>query len=907
MPADATIILVNGEQDETIKDVLPIVRLAYQQSQLAENYGNQLASMMFFVYCRVDVKQIDYLVPNVQELFRSLNTSFELSHNSLSLNESSQTECTLFRDFRLDVNNHNDGDIRFFGNIKNKDGTIDTDYGVAVTKLREYIHSRVTSSQTASSWKWTARTLNEFTDFIDTVWRCIISSDFDLTFASAIERKAYDQLDTLLAETTHKYASSYNLAYDSIEREIVRDAETSNHTEQDGTDHEKEGIVRQKIDIYSNKINSSIHDQLKIIEDKFIESLDDSRWKQWKTSRLESWEHFKNKQVKHWQDIISEKLYSIYLFDTIVSQYQRRLRLNIKKFFQNIGSTEKQSLNERELHKLFADLFYKILNEAREKHRPVRIEQLITDVYKNNTVGKRWNLKRNYMDLQIYAELNSEITKKELVKRKLLNIVHKSTEQEKEMELLSELLVEINEQLKTMKCYSYHVVQDAITRTNKKLNESKLHSDKMEEKAHNLIYDLLIKRLTQIQNKWNQSNNIVVRLEAERRRLYEFFLNASKGIAGAQLLTSEIINTLKEHLIATYEVAVIKHLALILQNERFVKCGKVIQAYADLHLLQLIKNAQIDELIKHLKASGEHYAFILDQLIRTKLDDSFKPQWLLFIKLIKANISSAAEQAQEVETGRTNLFISKLRELLPLYLVEQIRSLDATVFIACDDENKNVFREIQSNILQYIDGVKCPVFNDKQIKDMLKGIRLHMVSRMNNNTVKLRCGVLCPRCKVPCHLDVGHSIFIEKREQEKIPEAITVINLASKIILKNRMDHHDAYHQPKGLTGARWKEHSTQTGRIVAPSCSMSVRDGHTFEHNNEEKKYRKFNKVFPEWSLPSYQDNYRLKLREYIFYQFHEDLARHYGILPCTEVPHEYQHDLNLIEEELRSIVEDN
>ncbi|CAF1218609.1 unnamed protein product [Rotaria sordida] len=906
LPADATIILVNGEQDETLKDVLPIVMLAYQQSQLAENYGNQLASMMLFVYSRVDVKQIDYLIPNVQELFRSLTTSFQSLQYFINLNGSNQMECTLFRDFRLDINHHNDGDIRFLGNIKNKDGTIDTDYGIAVTKLREYIHSRVTSSQTVSGWKWTARTLNDFAEFIGTVWRCIISSDFNLTFSSAIERKAYDQLDTLLAEATHNYASIYNLAYESIEREIIRDTETGNYVAQEHGDHEKEKIVRQKIDIYFNKLNTSINEKLKIIDDKFIESLDDPRWQQWKISRLDSWKQFKHKQVNHWKEIISEKLHSIYLFDTIVGQYQRRLRVQIKNFFQGTDSYKNQSLNVNELKTLFESLFDKILNEAREKHRPVPIEKVTTDVYKNNTAGKRWDLKRNYMDLQIYAELNSEVGKFEFVKRKIWNLVGRSTEQEKESELLSELLIEINEQLKSVKCYSYHIVQDAITRTNKKLNESKLRSDKLEGKAHNLIYDFLIKRLTEIQNKWNQSNNIVVRLESEKNRLYEFFLNASKGIAGAQLLTSEIINILKEHSINAYKKAVIKHVVLILQNERFVKCGKVIQANADLHLIELIKKDQIDELIKRLEASAEHYTFILNRLIQEKLVDTLKSQWLLFVKLLKNNISSSAAQAQAGETHRTQLFIDKLRELLPTYFVEQMISLDATVFIACDDENKNVFNEIQFNIIQCIDDFDCPTFTEEQIKDMIESIRSAMVDRQHNNSAKMRCGILCPTCKVPCHLDAGHIISSDKLEDEKKPETTKMVYLALRALRKHRRDQHDAWHQPGGLAGRYWKIHPTQVNEIVAPSCSMSVRDGHSFWHNNQWNEYKKFNKVFPEWSLPSCEDNHRLKLREYIFYRYHKDLAHYYGRLPCTEVPFEYNHNLDSIEKELLSMVKD-
>ncbi|CAM2726638.1 unnamed protein product [Rotaria socialis] len=908
LPADATVILVNGEQDETLKDVLPIVMLAYQQSQLAENYGTQLASMMFFVYCRVDVKQIDYLIPNVEELFRSLTTSFQSLQCSAKINENIPTECTLFRDFRLDVNNHNDGDIRFFGNIKNKDGTVDTDYGVAVTKLREYIHTRVVSSQTASGWKWKARTLHDFTEFISTVWRCIISSDFNLTFSSAIERKAYDQLDTLLADATQNYASTCNLEYNLIEREIIRATESDICTAKDYADHEKESIVKQKIDVYANKLNAVASEKLKVIDDKFIASLDDPQWQQWKTSRLDLWQQFKHKEADHWKEVISEKLYSIYLFDMIVGQYQRRLRFNIKNIFQGADSVRMKSLNEVELKNLFDDLFRNIIIEASGKHQPIRIEQVINKVYTNNTAGKRWDLRINYSSLQCYMRLLSVVGRGEFMKRKVLHVVGKSTEQEKESELLIELLTDINEQLKTVKCYSYHIVQDAITRTTRKLYESRLRSDKLEEKVHNLIYNFLIKRLTEIQNKWNQSNNIVVRLDSEKNRLYEFFLNASKGIFGAKLLTSEIINILKEHLIGAYTNAVVKHVALILQNERFIKCGKVIQAYADLDLIELINNRKIDDLIKNLESPAKHYMFVLDQLIREKLSSSLKTQWSLLIQLLKTHISSAAQEAQMITTGRTQLFINLLRKSLPVYLVEQMISLDASVYNACDDENENVFHDIECNIMQYIAGLKYPDFDDQQIEDTIISIRSVMVNRQHNDTARMRCGVLCPTCKVPCHLDAGHIISTDIPEVEVIHnELLRKVRLTSRILQKCKRDRHDAYHQPGGLAGRYWKEHQTHVNEIVAPSCGISVRDGHRFWYDNEWKEYKKFSKVFPEWSLPSCEDSHRLKLREYIFYQFHEDLARHYGRLSCSAVPLQYNHNLQQIKEELLFIVNDN
>ena len=85
-----------------------------------------------------------------------------------------------------------------------------------------------------------------------------------------------------------------------------------------------------------------------------------------------------------------------------------------------------------------------------------------------------------------------------------------------------------------------------------------------------------------------------------------------------------------------------------------------------------------------------------------------------------------------------------------------------------------------------------------------------------------------------------------------------------------------------------------------------AVRDGVGFLYSDKRYKYRDFNKVFPEWSLPLYNNNHRLKLREYIFDHYHEELARHYGRLPCTRIPAEYKHDLNSIEKELLNLVDD-
>ncbi|CAF1278411.1 unnamed protein product [Rotaria sp. Silwood1] len=80
LPADATIIMINNEEDTAAREVLPIVMLAYQQSELAAKSTNQLKTKLFFVYTRIDTNEkksipatlpYDYLRPeNINSLIK---------------------------------------------------------------------------------------------------------------------------------------------------------------------------------------------------------------------------------------------------------------------------------------------------------------------------------------------------------------------------------------------------------------------------------------------------------------------------------------------------------------------------------------------------------------------------------------------------------------------------------------------------------------------------------------------------------------------------------------------------------------------------------------------------------------------------------------------------------------------
>jgi GTPase Era involved in 16S rRNA processing len=46
--SDATIIIIPGENDAAVKEILPIVLMAYDGTKLAERNGSRLSSRMFF-------------------------------------------------------------------------------------------------------------------------------------------------------------------------------------------------------------------------------------------------------------------------------------------------------------------------------------------------------------------------------------------------------------------------------------------------------------------------------------------------------------------------------------------------------------------------------------------------------------------------------------------------------------------------------------------------------------------------------------------------------------------------------------------------------------------------------------------------------------------------------------------
>ncbi|CAF0976420.1 unnamed protein product [Didymodactylos carnosus] len=104
LPANATIILINSEDDSAARKVLPTVMLAYQQSKLTASSTVQLSSRIFFVYTRVDMNDTKKLVNNIQAMFIDLKNNASKLQDGRNQDDQNINRM-LFCDFRVKAEN----------------------------------------------------------------------------------------------------------------------------------------------------------------------------------------------------------------------------------------------------------------------------------------------------------------------------------------------------------------------------------------------------------------------------------------------------------------------------------------------------------------------------------------------------------------------------------------------------------------------------------------------------------------------------------------------------------------------------------------------------------------------------------------------------------------------------------
>ncbi len=178
-PADATIVMLAGEDSRTLHNVLPVVGEAYHHASLAKVHGVQLPAQLFFAQRGVNAAATD-------------NAGCEQGikhHWNTQLATNLKVACVdgMLRQYNQDT------DYVFLGN--NREGSLPRDtpnpeYGACLLKFREAIERRV-----AGSAEWNARTIRVWAAFLRDLWPAIRATNLALSWDSLTQKQDHEDIE----------------------------------------------------------------------------------------------------------------------------------------------------------------------------------------------------------------------------------------------------------------------------------------------------------------------------------------------------------------------------------------------------------------------------------------------------------------------------------------------------------------------------------------------------------------------------------------------------------------------------------------------------------------------------------------------------------------------------------------
>ncbi|CAF4930408.1 unnamed protein product, partial [Rotaria sp. Silwood1] len=796
LPADATIILNKGETDEAVKELLPVVVKAYLDSKLAETNGGRFSTNIFFVYNQIDISQAHLLGQIERKLVVALREESEKAvserqaeqqesrNQSDQLNSSRSYMDCAFRDFQHNVNDKTRNDIRVLGNLKH--GNIpphdlpDATYGNDIMELREHIHRRVTALR---SWK--PRDLSTIAKYIDLVWDCIVSSNFQLNFSTAVQRIAHAELEKELSDIERNLNCAYDTYFQILEEDI------------NSLDPSSPIDISVKLSDYSTKLESNVSEKRQELSSKVKKMLDDPRWIQWQNEKLISWNTTVKQQQDYWECLLKEKMDGVFNFRKYLNEYKNAMYEHAEKLFA--GNTEEAikrrawSLNRKQSE--FETLFSKQLERARQEHRPLadQVQRKITEVYaRNTTMQVRFNANDNKK--HTLRKLWDNVTTKaasfsHVVKEALITLTGGITQDESDEQLIQTLISQVNRSLQNTEHYSDSLVQDAINMTRNALkNDTR---DSIHNYANLMVSSLLVSRLTEIQKRWDEKNCVSKKFEKEKDDLWSYFQNVGNNLERFALLSKTLCTMFQRHIPEAFTDALATYVCSILRGKNWLTNAEILFAYADLKIIEDLQQNRIDDALSKCENTYELSDCVLHRLISKEVQRVVDEQWGLFSWQIKNSLNLSVQKTLSVKSNLVAKFLAELRNELS-HLGTGILSNNVPPnpqhYNNCDSD-PNRFQSLATEILNELP--RTNNFNQDSMSHCTQQILIRLRDRQLSPPVKPRCGTQCPLCHSSCTLELGHP-----------------------------NEQHDTYHQPSGLAGA----HRIDDNTLVSDTCADSVK-----------------------------------------------------------------------------------
>ncbi|MCO5593058.1 hypothetical protein L7F22_047063 [Adiantum nelumboides] len=457
----------------------------------------------------------------------------------------------------------------------------------------------------------------------------------------------------------------------------------------------------------------------------------------------------------------------------------------------------------------------------------------------------------------------------------------------------------LSSQLSDVKKYDDMIVINVIKMTTKVLEAC----TRMEqEEGHRWVMHTLIDKLQRIQQKWDGDHNVVERLRAARPQLRGFFDDRANGVGAANMLISELQRVLEDHLVATHHDLLVRAVVDNLGNMNWVINWEAMRACLDLHLLILIEQERINELLVLAADGTEHFQVVTSALIGAEISRLYNNVWKMFFRKVQKCLRYAGSSCSSRDDTRDvkpsgKFFLDELRRLLAennvddrsgklasalisgIYQEQYMNELDGDFF---STKVPQLCKRLQDRFKLQGGALEEGQEGREALMDELVAKVGERMKQLKDERVTPRCSESCPLCWITCYLAEGH------------------------------VERHDTVHQPEGLCGSI----DRKTRRLWDRSCWKSLEEGCRFRFGNDGKwkPYADFDKVFPTWCKPSRHDTTSTQVREYIFYTYQHELAAMFNersfvvhICPADKMPPQYNHSLEDLYNTLQNRLNDS
>jgi hypothetical protein len=606
--------------------------------------------------------------------------------------------------------------------------------------------------------------------------------------------------------------------------------------------------------------------------DKILQQKQYQKW----IEETRRWGDFCSDQKRQWMKRLEDCVDGVVKFDSVVKDYNNKIRMEIeldaKRYSEDLTAEDRQTKMKDHFEN---NIFKRILREAEEKYpceEPTIPERVLKQYRKHQVVGSKHTFTESVANSSMAKHLTTFIKS---IRKRISSQNPTITEEER---IYYAVITKVESCLEGTKQYADHLVLKVIELT-ERLTEGKGKSVKLI--FHNFAKDVLTQRLQAIQLEWDNHHNVARRMETEHARLWQFFQNCANRVGGTKVLSDEVVNLLNNNLLESFKILLTRRVCGKLQGKAWVTNWKVMKAHLDLHLVNLIQQKNVDELLRCVADGTLHHERVVGIQIQEALNKTLEQNqlWSWFVGEIKHDVQISASTALVQKTRQKSiLFHDTLKERLCKTSPELAKNI-SLVDVYSQVEDVIDFSTVGQKVGDEINNVQPNLTSS--ISELVQKVKSRM-KICESESARPRCEHMCPLCAVTCIHSSGHS------------------------------GKHDTVHQPQGLAGY----HCSVTKSLDPESCSQFV--AHPTEHSFTAPKfgidspvaYKDFEKHFPQWVLPTeYSSRGPVKLREYIFAHYQEALVQKYSETKiCPDIPTEYKnHNLTELRSELENTIKLN